>query len=69
MSSMPGFEAMKTQQEAFMKAMTGGMAPGWPTPDAGKADEEKEDSGDELDEIRAQLLAMQEQLSRMGKKK
>ena len=24
MSAMPGFEAMKAQQEAFMKAMTGG---------------------------------------------
>ena len=26
MSSMPGFEAMKAQQEAFLKAMTGGYA-------------------------------------------
>ena len=71
MSSMPGFEAMKAQQEAFMKAMTGGMAGSW----AGSSEDDSAESGDDegegeagLDEIRAQLLAMQEQLSKMGKK-
>jgi len=62
LSSMPGFDAMKAQQEAFFKAMTGGFSVG---------DEPKEDVSDgtsELDTIREQLAAMQEQLSKMGKK-
>ena len=31
LSAMPGFDAMRAQQEAFMKAMTGGMS-GWSAP-------------------------------------
>jgi len=63
---MPGFEAMKAGQEAFMKAMTGGMA-AWggdaasPTAAADPKPEEKED----LDDIKRQLAAMQEKLSKM----
>jgi len=33
MASMPGFEAMRAQQEAFMKAMTGGLGKGRTEPD------------------------------------
>ncbi|AHM02678.1 PhbF [Roseibacterium elongatum DSM 19469] len=35
MASMPGFEAMRAQQEAFMKAMMGGVGNSWsgPSPD------------------------------------
>ncbi|NNE79567.1 MAG: polyhydroxyalkanoate synthesis repressor PhaR [Silicimonas sp.] len=65
MAGMPGFEAMKAQQEAFMKAMTGGFA------DKGGSDDAEEKAtgdGDDLDAIRAQLAAMQEQLAKMGKK-
>ncbi|MDD9923792.1 MAG: polyhydroxyalkanoate synthesis repressor PhaR [Boseongicola sp.] len=66
MVNMPGFEAMKAQQEAFMKAMTGGFGAGWPSaPDAESKEEEGEESS-ELDDIRAQLAAMQEQLMKMG---
>ena len=62
MSGMPGFEAMKAQQEAFLKAMTGGYA-------GGEAPAQEEESGAaELDAIRAQLTAMQEQLAKIGKK-
>lgn len=72
MSAMPGFDAMKAQQEAFVKAMTGGMgsATGWsgPAPEDDTAPDEKKPVED-LDEIRAQLAAMQEQLAKMGKKK
>lgn len=72
MSAMPGFEAMKAQQEAFMKAMTGGLGGGWSGPSASDDDDEsasKEDTGaSELDEIRSQLAAMQEQLAKIGKK-
>lgn len=62
MSSMPGFDAMKAQQEAFLKAMTGGFAGG------DDPQEETPSGATELDTIREQLAAMQEQLSKMGKK-
>ncbi|MFW8634094.1 polyhydroxyalkanoate synthesis repressor PhaR [Cribrihabitans pelagius] len=57
MSQMPGFEAMKAQQEAFLKAMTGA----WPAAEQGG----KPESGEELDEIKKQLAALQEKLSKM----
>lgn len=62
MSAMPGFEAMKAQQEAFMKAMTGGLQ-GWPM----SSSPEPEDSSDELDAIKKQLAEMQEKLSKIDK--
>ncbi len=62
MSSMPGFDAMRAQQEAFFKAMTGGMMPGNSAP----AKEADDDDGD-LDDIKAQLKAMQDKLNKMGK--
>ena len=68
MSAMPGFEAMKAQQEAFMKAMTGGFSGNW----SGPGDEDEtapapvKAEADELTEIRAQLAAMQEQLAKMN---
>lgn len=71
MSAMPGFDAMKAQQEAFVKAMTGGMGgTGWsdPAPEDNEKSEPQKPVED-LDEIRAQLAAMQEQLAKMGKKK
>ena len=70
MTSMPGFEAMKAQQEAFMKAMTGGFGPGWSSGPQAETDEsdDEDDKAKELDEIRAQLAAMQSQLSKIGKK-
>lgn len=58
MARMPGFEAMQKSQEAFFKAMTGGVAaPG------GKA----EDGGEDLDAIRRQLAELQDRLSKMGR--
>lgn len=65
MSAMPGYDAMRAQQEAFMQAMTGGMA-GWPSP----ADEgDGEAGGDEADlqQIKKQLAALQAQLAKMTK--
>ena len=70
LSTMPGYDAMKAQQEVFMKAMTGGMGTtSWsgPAPDDEDASDAKK-ATEELDEIRAQLAAMQEQLAKMGKK-
>ncbi len=70
MSAMPGYDAMKAQQEAFMKAMTGGLNGSWSGPEI--ETEETEEAASEpsdLDEIRAQLAAMQEQLAKMNKPK
>jgi len=62
MANMPGFEAMRAQQEAFFKAMTGGIMPGG----AGASDDAKDEDGD-LGEIKNQLAALQDKLSKMGK--
>jgi polyhydroxyalkanoate synthesis repressor PhaR len=61
MAAMPGFEAMRAQQEAFMKAMTGG----WPAGSAPAKDED-ESSKEDLDEIKKQLAELQQKLSKMG---
>ena len=62
MSAMPGYDAMKAGQEAFLKAMTGGMS-GW----TGGDQEEEDTSKDDLEAIRKQLSDLQSQLSRMEK--
>jgi polyhydroxyalkanoate synthesis repressor PhaR len=64
MSNMPGFDAMRAQQEAFLKAMTGGMM--------GNGEEQKTSEGaesadEDLEDIKSQLAAMQDKLSKMGK--
>jgi polyhydroxyalkanoate synthesis repressor PhaR len=67
MAKMPGFEAMRAQQEAFMKAMTGGLGTQW----SGPGQEAEADEGDtrsaaqELDEIKRQLADLQSKLSKM----
>lgn len=66
LSKMPGFEAMQAQQEAFMKAMTGGMMPGAGGPAAPETDAEAGD-GEDLNTIKAELAALQAKLSKMGK--
>ncbi len=63
MAAMPGFDAMKAQQEAFVKAMTGGMQMGnWkgPEQDAGEG-------GDDLTQIKSQLAELQAKLDRINK--
>ena len=64
MASMPGFEAMQAQQEAFFKAMTGGMLAD------GSADENEpppKSNDAALDEMKRQLAEMQDKLSKLGK--
>jgi polyhydroxyalkanoate synthesis repressor PhaR len=69
MASMPGFEAMRAQQEAFLKAMTGGMGQSWsgPSHDDSEAVTEAETASaeDELNEIKQQLAELQTKLSKM----
>ncbi|WP_425045587.1 polyhydroxyalkanoate synthesis repressor PhaR [Primorskyibacter sp. S87] len=66
MSQMPGFEALQAQQQAFLKAMTGGLSGKWPG--AGNEDEKvSDDGGDEdLDAIKKQLADLQEKLSKLS---
>jgi polyhydroxyalkanoate synthesis repressor PhaR len=62
MSSMPGYEAMRTQQQAFIKAMTGGIIG-----NAAAEPAEEPTSATELQEIRRQLAEMQAKLSKIDK--
>jgi len=61
LANMPGFEAMRAQQEAFMKAMTGGVMP------TSAPSKPAEPEGEDLSEIKDQLAALQEKLSKLGK--
>lgn len=67
MTKMPGFEAMQAQQEAFMKAMTGGMS-GWTSggPEGGGEPETSSESKEDLDEIKKQLADLQAKLSKLS---
>ncbi|MGP1357819.1 polyhydroxyalkanoate synthesis repressor PhaR [Roseicyclus sp.] len=65
MASMPGFEAMRAQQEAFFKAMTGGMGKTWSGPAQDDEGEGDTSSKDELADIKKQLAELQSKLSRM----
>lgn len=61
LGNMPGMEAMRAQQEMFMKAMTGGV-PGMGTVGA----KTPASDNDNLNEIKKQLAELQEKLSKMG---
>lgn len=65
LASMPGMDAMRAQQEAFMKAMTGGLGGGSTVPGSESGSEEAE--GEDLDEIKKQLAELQQKLSKMSK--
>ncbi len=58
MANLPGFDAMRAQQEAFFKAMTVGFMPKGGAPGQ---------SGDDLSDIKKQLSELQDKLARMGK--
>mgnify|MGYP001801832425 FL=1 len=64
MAKMPGFELMQAQQEAFMKAMTGGLPPGW-TGGAGQ-EEAAEEEAEDLATIKKQLAELQAKLSKLS---
>ena len=72
MAGMPGFEALQAQQEAFLKAMTGGMGKQWsgPAPDdtkGGAADAPPVKEDDDLSAIKTQLAELQKKLSKLDK--
>lgn len=64
LASVPGIDAMRAQQEAFLKAMTGGM-PGMTSPPTGNAGGKEEN--EDLDAIKKQLAELQDKLSKLDK--
>ncbi len=66
LASVPGFDAMIKQQEAFLKSMMGGI-PAWggsgPNPDA--PTDSDLPSADELAQIKRQLAELQSKLSKL----
>ncbi|WP_066704403.1 polyhydroxyalkanoate synthesis repressor PhaR [Celeribacter ethanolicus] len=61
MPQIPGFEALQAQQEAFLKAMTGGMGKNWSSPK-----QDTPEGGEDLGEIKKQLAELQEKLSKLS---
>lgn len=66
MAKVPGFDAMQAQQQAFMKAMTGGLGQ-WsgPASDTDASPDTKE-AGEDLDSIKKQLAELQQKLSKLS---
>lgn len=64
MSQIPGFEAMQAQQQAFLKAMTGGLSGNWSGPEEG--DDGNPESKEDLDDIKKQLAELQKKLSKLN---
>nr|WP_249219270.1 polyhydroxyalkanoate synthesis repressor PhaR [Loktanella sp. SALINAS62] len=67
MANMPGFDAMRAQQEAFFKAMSGGIAGASSRSETETPPKKDTASNDDLDVIKAQLAEMQEKLSKLSK--
>jgi polyhydroxyalkanoate synthesis repressor PhaR len=63
MAGVPGFEAMRKQQEAFLKTVMGGM-PGWGGSGPAK-EEEAQAAPDDIAEIKRQLAELQKKLSKL----
>ena len=59
MAAMPGFEAMRKQQELFLKTMMGGWSSSGPAP------EEPEAKPDDIADIKKQLAELQAKLSKL----
>lgn len=69
LSTVPGFEAIRAQQEAFLKAMGGGLTPPWAgaksdaKPEAAAATKQ---GGDDIETIKRQMAEIQEKLNKMS---
>ena len=64
MAGMPGFDALRKQQETFMKTMMGGM-PGWGGSAPAREEPEAKDAPQDLAEIKRQLAELQQKLSKL----
>jgi polyhydroxyalkanoate synthesis regulator protein len=67
MGAMPGFEAMRAQQEMFFKAMTGNIPATWSGPSSEGGDTPKPATDEDLDTIKRELAELQQKLAKMGK--
>ncbi|QGX97849.1 polyhydroxyalkanoate synthesis repressor PhaR [Roseovarius faecimaris] len=68
LAGLPGMDAMRAQQEAFLKAMTGGMgAAGGQEGSAEAPPAADADDAEGLDDIKKQLADLQDKLSKLGK--
>ena len=71
LSTVPGIDAIKTQQETFIKAMTGGMVAGWSEEEeqapesAASSAEAQAGTSEGLNEIKRQLAELQTKLDKM----
>ena len=68
LATIPGLDAIRAQQEAFVKAMTGGMGglQGMSgTPDRSDAEPAQDESDEGLDAIKQQLADLQDKLSKL----
>lgn len=63
LTAMPGFEAMRKQQEAFLKTMMGGL-PGWSGTGAAR-EEDAPTSAEDIAQIKKQLAELQKKLSKL----
>ena len=66
MASMPGFEAMQAQQEAFFKALTGGMTKAFSGSEDGEVAASSQDGDEDLADIKKQLAELQAKLSKLS---
>ena len=69
MGTLPGMDAMRAQQEAFMKAMTGGLTTwgaGTTTEDGEEPAAESPDEKEDLEDIKKQLSELQDKLSKLS---
>jgi polyhydroxyalkanoate synthesis repressor PhaR len=64
MAGVPGFDALRKQQEAFLKSMMGGMA-NWGGTTPAKEEPEAKPDADELAAIKRQLAELQTKLSKL----
>jgi polyhydroxyalkanoate synthesis repressor PhaR len=64
MAAMPGFDALRKQQEAFLKTMLGGM-PGWSGSGPAREDDAPPPAPDDIAEIKQQLAELQKKLSKL----
>lgn len=66
MSKVPGFDAMQAQQQAFIKAMTGGLGQ-WSAPsNEANSEPDAKDGAEDLDSIKKQLAELQKKLSKLS---
>jgi polyhydroxyalkanoate synthesis repressor PhaR len=65
MAAIPGFDALRAQQEAFLKTLSGGMTAWGKTGGATGGEEKPAKSASELEAIKAELAALQAKLSKL----